>query len=240
MGEAPSEFNSFFKFWKNFILIWNKSVFLSYFQNFWHIFGQILAHKSINHDAILAFNWKSVCSYPNTERAQQHAAACSDSCCCWLFFHFVPLGAIVCSAYSVLNPAYFGAGHSFIRDRNPRLNASRDIYPRVISASTSRPSVLRQAWVSLHLCSPLVRCEILFRVPNFPACVGWQSWRIWTSDPLSIFSWESAAVSSQRSAHLFPGALRPAAFENTSERCYTPFVHVGYSQQGRIPQSIRC
>ncbi len=27
MGEVPMEFNSFFKFWKNFILIWNKSVF---------------------------------------------------------------------------------------------------------------------------------------------------------------------------------------------------------------------
>ncbi len=27
MGEVPTEFNSFFKFWKNFILIWNKSVF---------------------------------------------------------------------------------------------------------------------------------------------------------------------------------------------------------------------
>ncbi len=27
MDEVPSEFNCFFKFWKNFILIWNKSVF---------------------------------------------------------------------------------------------------------------------------------------------------------------------------------------------------------------------
>ncbi len=28
MREVPREFNSFFKFWKNFILIWNRSVFL--------------------------------------------------------------------------------------------------------------------------------------------------------------------------------------------------------------------
>ncbi len=128
------------------------------------------------------------CSYLNAERARQHSAVCSDFCCCWFSFHFASLGAIDCSAYSVLNPTYFEVGHPYVRDRNPRLNASRDIHPHVISASTSHPVVPHQAWVSSYLCTPLVRCKILFHVPNFPTCVGWQSWRIRTSDPPSVFS----------------------------------------------------
>ncbi len=53
MGEVPTEFNSFFKLWTNFILIWNKSVFLK--KIIFKLFFRFSSGSPERYDAITYF-----------------------------------------------------------------------------------------------------------------------------------------------------------------------------------------